>query len=209
MKCEEAQDLMIEYSDHLLPEVTKRRVDQHLASCASCKKEYDVWAESSKWIQVDKEQSSQTVFTKSIVDVVMARILSEEKWAIPIGRKVFTLTARMRRIGASAAVILLMLCGFTLFSNSGQDANIAGADFPAQSKMEVISSTISSSDGIAEVNSEQTPVIDSAIASTQSTPAPVMIENASPGSGGPNYSIILSFFGILIAVIAMSWMTRA
>lgn len=207
MKCDEAQDLMIEYSDQMLPEVTKRRVDQHLASCDSCKEEYEVWAESSKLIRSDKEQSSQIVSTISIVDAVMARILSEEKWAIPIGRKVFTLTARMRRIGASAAVILLMLCGFTIFANSNQDASLAGADFPSQSKMEVVSSALSSSDGIAEVTSEPDPA--TAIASTDSAPAPVMIENASPNSGGPNYSIILSFFGILITVIAMSWMMRA
>lgn len=208
MKCEEAQDLMIEYSDQLLPEITKRRVDQHLATCESCNKEFEIWAESSKLIRSDKEQSSQIVSSISIVDAVMARILSEEKWAIPIGRKVFTLTARMRRIGTSAAVILLMLCGFTIFANSNQDASLAGADFPAQAKMEVVSSAISSSDGIAEVTSDPEP-IDSAIASTQSTPTPVMIENPGPSANGPNYSIILSFFGILITVIAMSWMMRA
>ncbi|MGD8189223.1 anti-sigma factor family protein [Brevibacillus ginsengisoli] len=208
MKCEEAQEIMIEYSDQLLPEVTKRRVDQHLASCASCKKEYDDWMESSKWIRMDKEQSAPVVSTKSIVDAVMARILSEEKWAIPIGKKVFTLTARMRRIGASAAVILLMLCGFTIFANSGQDANIANADYSGQSKTEVVSSAITTSDGIAEVSSE--PMIDSATASAaQPMPAPVIDNAATPVSGGPNYSIILSFFGILITVIAMSWMMRA
>lgn len=209
MKCEEAQELIVEYSDQLLPEVTKRRVDQHLATCSSCREEFKVWSESSKWIQVDKEQSSQIAPTKSIVDAVMARILSEEKWAIPIGKKVFTLTARMRRLGASAAVILLMLCGFTLFANSGQPESVAGADFPSQSKMEVVSSAISSNDGVSEVVTEPAPSVDSAIASTQSTPAPVMIENSGVDTGGPNYSVILSFFGILITVIAMSWLMRA
>ncbi|MCK9912416.1 hypothetical protein MXD81_24895, partial [Microbacteriaceae bacterium K1510] len=83
--------------------------EYHIEGCEGCRSEYHVWKESGGWIQADKEQYSTVTTARSIVDAVMARILSEEKWAIPIGRKVFTLTARMRRIGASVAMILLIL----------------------------------------------------------------------------------------------------
>lgn len=205
MKCEEVQDLLIEYTDNLLPEVTRRRVAQHLAGCKSCRADYEVWTESSKWIQADKDQSVQSASTKSIVDAVMARILSEEKWAIPIGKKVFTLTARMRRIGASAAVILLMLCGFTLFANSHQQTDMAGLDIPTSSKAEVVSSSIESPDGVVEVVSEPSPASNSPVASI----APVAVDDSHLTVSSPNYSLILSFFGILITVIGMSWMMRA
>lgn len=213
MRCEEVQDLIPEYADNQLPEITHRRVDNHIAGCDGCRSEYQIWKESGSWIQADKEQYSTVTAARSIVDAVMARILSEEKWAIPIGRKVFTLTARMRRIGASAAMILLMLCAFTLYSNTKADesaeAMLMNGHMVAMNttdKAAVISSNLQDEDGTYTVQEEPLPSSneDPAKNSAQALP----IENEAD-SLKPKYGLILSFFGILITVIGMSWMTRA
>ncbi|MGC5324580.1 zf-HC2 domain-containing protein [Brevibacillus sp. SYSU BS000544] len=204
MKCEEVQDLIIEYTDQKLPELTKRRVDQHLDTCESCSADYEVWMESSTWLPVEKDLTAQVASSKSIVDSVMARILSEEKWAIPIGRKVFTLTARMRQFGASAAVILLMLSAFAVFSNSTQETYVAGVDVgTTTSKTQVVSSEISTSEGIVEVVSDLPTTEVTEIASP-----PVIIDNNQSVPTGPNYTLIIGFFGILITVIGSSWLMR-
>jgi hypothetical protein len=218
MRCEEVQDLIPEYADNQLPEVTRRRIDHHLAACRSCRSEYDIWSESSDWIRADKEQYASVSAARSIVDAVMNRILSEEKWAIPIGKKVYTLTARTRRIGSSAAVILLLLFGFTLYSNTSvtEDANALLIDgevvaMTNAEKVQVISSSIQADDGTYIVEPEphsakSEPLTESASASI------LPIDGGSKAESDtekPKYSFILSFFGILVTVLSMSWLTRA
>jgi hypothetical protein len=216
MRCEEVQDLLPDYADNQLPEVTRRRIDHHLASCRSCRSDYELWSESSDWIQADKEQYTSVSAARSIVDAVMNRILSEEKWAIPIGKKVYTLSARTRRIGASAAVILLLLFGFTLYSNTSvtEDANalLINGEVVAMNnveKVQVISSSFQADDGTYIVEpeplpAESEPPTESAAASI----LPIDGEKAESDTAKPKYSFILSFFGILVTVLSMSWLTR-
>jgi|GEM_PF-652334 len=218
MRCEEVQDILDEYMEDRIPELSRRRVDHHLAACGACRSEYEMIKESGEWIQSDKEQYASVKMTKSFVDAVMSRILSEEKWAIPIGKKVFTLTARMRRYGVSAAIILLFLCSFTLYSNTEENDSFATAMVSTTIKKEVTSAeeTISSESRAAAVEKQ---VSVAALDEVVSEPAgQELLQSASsvipgdtlpaPEKSAPNYSLILSIFGILITVITMSWMTR-
>ncbi|WP_019122434.1 zf-HC2 domain-containing protein [Brevibacillus massiliensis] len=203
MKCQEAREKLTEYTDHLLPEVTRRRIDQHLAECDSCRSEFRVWAESGRWIQADKQQYANVKPSRSIVDAVMARIMSEEKWAIPIGRKVFTLTARMRRIGASVAILLLTLSVFSLYNNTSDKPIAAGSLVP--SKPEVIAAANETTQGLVKFSSGAETTSKQEVAATDK-----FVYNADFETGvGPNYGLILGIFGILITVIGLSWMTRA
>ncbi len=204
MRCEEAQELLTDYADNQLSEVTRRRVSQHLESCDNCRSEYRVWAESGKWIRAEKQQYTNVSTAKSIVDAVMARILSEEKWAIPIGKKVFTVTAKMRRLGVSVAILLFMISGLNLYSTSGDDSFLASPIVPT-AKTEVMSASIQTKDGIVEVLPETSPSSDKEVAAI----APVSNDLDNSGAVKPNYGLILSVFGILITVIGMSWLTRA
>ncbi|MFY0543078.1 zf-HC2 domain-containing protein [Brevibacillus sp. H7] len=215
MRCEEVQEYIPDYADKLLPEVTSRRIDNHLASCKSCRSEYVVWAESGNWIQAEKEQYASVSTARSIVDAVMNRILSEEKWAIPFGKKVFTLTARMRRFSLSAAAVLLLLCGFSLYNNthSPQETNalLVGGEVVSmnvEKAPQVISSSIQSDDGTYIVESE--PVSAESEPTSKSSPSvlPIDGETTEGEPAKPKYSLILSFFGILVTVLAMSWLTR-
>jgi len=207
MKCEDVQELISEYAEDRLPEMTKRRVDQHLAGCASCTSDYQFWAESDSWMKVEREQYTAVTTARSIVDAVMARILSEEKWAIPFGRKVFTLTARMRRIGASAAVILLMLCAFSLYSEASisEQAMLPESGVVAMvspdSGIEVKENAVKTA-GVDEIAS---PPLDNGVEYATEQILPV---DQTLGDGKPNFGLILGFFGILVTVISLSWMSR-
>lgn len=214
MRCEEVQEMLPDYAENLLNEVTQRRVDNHLATCGACRADYELWADSGEWIKADKEDYHSVTPSRSIVDAVMARILSEEKWAIPIGRKIFTVTARMRRIGASAAVILLMLFSFTLYLNtsSTQQANALLIDGELMAmgtpKIQVVSSSIQSDDGtyVVEVGPQYGQQEQLANATASILPLDGGPISSEPSK--PNYSIVLSVFGILVTVITMSWLTR-
>lgn len=215
MRCEEVQELLPDYAENRLSEVTQRRVDNHMAICHACRADYEIWSDSGKWIELDKEEYHAVTPSRSIVDAVMARILSEEKWAIPIGRKIFTLTARMRRIGVSAAVILLMLFSYSLYLNTSttEEANslvINGEVMAMNSpKAQVISSSMQTDDG--------TYVVEAQPFSSQNEPLPnanasiVPFDGKPSGSDSvkPNFNIVLSVFGILVTVLTMSWLTRA
>lgn len=216
MKCDEAQELLTEYLDDQLPEVTRKRVDNHLGRCSACRAEYSIWQESNDWIQVEKDHYS-TVAAPSIVDAVMARILSEEKWAIPIGKKVFTLTARMRWLSASAAVILLMICSFTLVHQSGNEAELAsGSLLPsgdtitmvASAKAPVVSASMQN-DGTYVVEPEAIEVKPINPNDFETTSPELVSTVKDTESTKQNHVVILSFFGILITVLSLSWLNRA
>ncbi|UFJ42764.1 zf-HC2 domain-containing protein [Brevibacillus humidisoli] len=207
MKCEEAQQLLTEYTDNLLPEITRRRLDQHLETCLSCRTEHDLWKDSGKWIQAEKEKYANVHSPKkSIVDAVMERILSEEKWAIPIGRKVFTVTARMRRLGALAAMVLLALCSFALYTHSGEEKLMAGT-IVTPTKTEVISASIEITTDQGESATATVPPDSSQVASAAGGIGYDL--NQEQAGTKPNYGLIFGFFGILVTVLAMSWLTRA
>lgn len=215
MRCEEVQGILPEYAENLLPEVTQRRVDNHMAACHACRADYELWSDSGDWMKTDKEEYLAVTPSRSIVDAVMARILSEEKWAIPIGRKIFTLTARMRRIGVSAAVILLMLFTFSLYLNtsSTEQANslVINGEVMAMnsSKTQVISSSMQSDDGTYVVEAQPFSSQEETLANATASIAPLDGKPSSSDLAKPNYSIVLSVFGILVTVLTMSWLTRA
>lgn len=210
MKCEEVQEYLSEYADGSLPEITRRRIDQHMAGCRSCKMDYRLWTESSSLIQEQRDHYTAVASARSIVDAVMARILSEEKWAIPLGRKVFTLTARMRRMGASAAAVLLLICAFTLFNQT--EAN----EMPMMPLGEIVAMypedkpvvTLASDPSVEAVapEDEALPPLTEEVEMSAMQIVPLTEDT---DTGKPNYGLILSFFGILVTVLGMSWMTRA
>ncbi len=215
MRCEEVQEMLPEYAENLLPEVTQRRVDNHMATCYACRADYEMWTDSSEWMKMDKEEYHSVTPSRSIVDAVMARILSEEKWAIPIGRKIFSVTARMRRMSASVAVILLMLFTFTLYLNtsSTEQANslVINGEVMAMNtpKAQVISSSMQSDDGTYVVEAQAPAGQEEPLANATASIVPLEGKPTSSDLTKPNYSIVLSVFGILITVITMSWLTRA
>ncbi|MBY0050380.1 zf-HC2 domain-containing protein [Brevibacillus agri] len=215
MKCEEVQEILPDYAENLLPEVTQRRVDHHMASCYACRSDYEIWSDSGEWMAMDKEEYHSVTPSRSIVDAVMARILSEEQWAIPIGRKIFSVTARMRRMGASVAVLLLLLFTFTLYVNtsSTEQANalVINGEVMAMNtpKAQVISSSMQTDDGTYVVEAQPLSSQGDALASATASIVPLDGKPATADAAKPNYSIVLSVFGILITVLTMSWLTRA
>ncbi|MGN7468962.1 zf-HC2 domain-containing protein [Brevibacillus sp. SAFN-007a] len=214
MKCEEVQEILPDYAENLLPEVTQRRVDHHMASCYACRSDYEIWSDSGEWMKMDKEEYHSVTPSRSIVDAVMARILSEEQWAIPIGRKIFSVTARMRRMGASVAVLLLLLFTFTLYVNtSSTEANALVIDGEVMAmntpKTQVISSSMQTDDGTYVVEAQPFSSQPNALASATASIVPLDGKPTTADAAKPNYLIVLSVFGILITVLTMSWLTRA
>jgi len=214
MRCEEVQELMPDYADGLLSELTRRRIDNHLTNCRACSADFALWKGSSDWMKADRERYHAVTPSKSIVDAVMARILSEEKWAIPIGKKVFTVTARMRRVGACAAIILLMLCSFTLYVNtsSTEQANslmIDGEVVAMGKKAQVITSSIQTEDGTYVVEPQPLVSDEKPLVRETASIVPFNSVHSPTDPTQPNYGIVLSVFGILVTVLSMSWLTRA
>lgn len=214
MRCEEVQEILPEYAENLLSEVTHRRVDNHMATCYACRSDYELWSDSGEWMKADMEEYHAVTPSRSIVDAVMARILSEEKWAIPIGRKIFTVTAKMRRMGASAAAILLMLFTFTLYLNtsSTEHANSLMIDGELMamdsSKAQVISSSMQDDNGTYVVENSPLSGQEETLEYATASIVPLDGKPVNQDYAKPNYSIVLSVFGILITVLTMSWLTR-
>lgn len=166
-------------------------------------------------MKMDKEEYHAVTPSRSIVDAVMARILSEEKWAIPIGRKIFSVTAKMRRMSASVAVLLLMLFTFTLYLNTSSteqaDSLVINGEVMALNtpKAQVISSSLQTDDGTYVVQAETPSSQDEPLASATASIVPLDGKPNNSDFTKPNYSIVFSVFGILITVITMSWLMRA
>lgn len=203
MKCEEVRQMISEYRANTLAKPMRQRLLQHVEDCPSCRVKHGDIGRSQ---QPEKADGPVHVPRKSIVDSVMLRILSEEKWAIPIGRRVFTVTARMRRVGALIAILLLVVCSVVLYSNSDEEKLLAGTIVPP-TKTEVIAASI-------EITAEQLdPFPDPLSAdSNQVALASGTIGYAfqpEESEEKPNYGMMLGFFGILITVLGMSWLTRA
>lgn len=203
MKCEEVLEMMAEYADNLLPESMRVRVEEHLVACDACRTECELWTKSGLWLQMDKEQYNSVHAPRSIVDAVMTRIFAEDRWAIPIRQKVFTVTARMWRFAVSTALVLLILCGLSLYTIS-QEGLIGDNHLFTPTKPEAIAASIETTPGIAQIHANSGFPAAGEVASSV-----FVYETGVSLAEKPDFVIIVSLFGILTAVITMSWLSRA
>lgn len=202
MKCDEVLQKISEYRANTLPKPIRQELLQHVQECPTCRVKH---ADIVRGQQLEKVDGDVYI-PRKIVDSVMLRILSEEKWAIPIGRRVFTVTARMRRIGALVAILLLVVCSAVLYSNSDEEKLLAGTIVPP-TKTEVIAASI-------EITAEQPELSTAPLTadSNEVASASGSIDYALPAEADEeqrNYGLALGFFGILVTVLGMSWLTRA
>ncbi|WP_232696346.1 zf-HC2 domain-containing protein [Brevibacillus daliensis] len=220
MRCEEIQDLLQEYVKGSLSELSERRVQNHIGQCEHCNSQYTVVRDSSYYLQLNKEKYNEdTQPSKSIVDAVMTRILSEEKWAIPIGKKIFTVTVRMRRMGLAAAMFLLMIFSFTLYNQTGNNMDVF-LSYTAKAEALSSDSIGPKADVSTASESDKAVQIVDSLSSDQAVQKKVLpaekhvkeiASDAMDYQTGtePNFGVILSLLGIFITVITMSWFTRA
>ncbi|MFS1512362.1 anti-sigma factor family protein [Chengkuizengella sp. SCS-71B] len=183
MNCKEAQESFALYWD--LPEENFKRIkiDQHLKSCTSCAKEFEIWEKSHDFIHMTsslEDDEHPFEISKNISGSVMDRIYMEESWKVPIQDRIYSLSFKFKRnitllISFCFAIFVTSL--FLSILNNFQANNVE----PAEPKSGIVT--------VASINN------------------PLPVEFISDPSF-PDYLIVLSLLGVIGTILILNWFTR-
>ncbi|HNS31121.1 MAG TPA: zf-HC2 domain-containing protein [Tenuifilaceae bacterium] len=111
MDCRTINDQIIQYLDRELDETRTRQFEEHIATCAYCKKAVDAWVKLNGILEVEKSEYTDNPF---LAQKIWHRINTKGKVEYPS-------TLAIRRIVisslAAAGIFIGVLIG-TLFNNS-------------------------------------------------------------------------------------------
>ncbi|NBI30486.1 anti-sigma factor family protein [Chengkuizengella marina] len=182
MNCKEAQESFALYWD--LPEDNFKRIktDQHLKTCTSCAKEFELWEKSHEFIHMTSSLEDEHPFqaSQNISGSVMDRIYNEESWKVPIQDRIYSLSFKFKRnvtllISFCFAIFVMSL--FLSISNKFQ-GNIAEPVEPTS--------------GIVTVASINNPL-----------PLEIVTDPSFP-----DYLVVLSLLGVIGTILILNWFTR-
>lgn len=202
MKCQEIQQLLSEYEDGTLSDLNRKRVEQHLDECTHCREESIVWRESREWILREKSHYMNVQGIHSVADLVMSRIMAEEKWAF-FGKRIVTISSRLRKWGMSAAVILLLVSCFHLVIQSGERYESVSNLPPA--KPQVISSSLETTEGLDPfaVPNEMEITVEKESASIIEP-----LDDSETSAHISSLPIAVGVIGLILTILSLSWFNR-
>jgi hypothetical protein len=208
MNCFTAMGLMSAYVDHLLPEQTARAVRFHIQVCEDCHIEYGIWKESSKLFKSDMARivPIDTVSRSTIADSVMARITKEEPWAFPLTKRLVSVPLSIKKYMTSLAVLFLLVFGVMMvgsFQKTPPHASTENGEWKELSSRDIVM-------GIEQMKAStkrQDDTRDIRYRIVASLGDPIHLESHGtplvPGIG-----LIAGFFGIMVTVVGMNWLSR-
>ena len=211
MKCFDVSNLMSAYVDEKLPDTLMRKIKFHIGVCKECRREYNIWKESSEFFRdqtisfpiQDRDDHA------SAVSSVMERIEKEEKWALPITRNLFHIPSSMKRWLTSISVLFLLVFGVMMFGGFGYEA--AGTDSKVDNGewREIASSEIILS--MDQLQASPTSDIGKSnlrykVIASLGDPLDFRHMTVIPTG---NMGLVAGFFGIMVTVVSMSWLSRS
>lgn len=97
MKCSEIQELFGVYWDLPNDDLRRTAVDEHIATCAECAEEFQIWEESTILIRTAAIDSELPDYEPMVSGKVMSRIYEDESWRIPVSERMYTISYKLRR----------------------------------------------------------------------------------------------------------------
>ena len=76
MRCEEIKKIIVDFHDKCLDEKVVAEINEHLSTCICCRKEYEDFTETVKWISRHKDVSMRGISTANSFDRLMSSALA-------------------------------------------------------------------------------------------------------------------------------------
>ncbi|WP_195570937.1 anti-sigma factor family protein [Paenibacillus sp. 1001270B_150601_E10] len=196
MECAEALEWLPEYAGMPADDPQRLAIEQHLQECEACAEQYRIWAASEAWdeslVDWEEEEDCQEGPTTFRPELVMERIYNESGWLMPVQRRGYRMSPRVRNTlaGIIAFCVSIFICSIVVL------AIRADQEIPEMPTTGLVPTAVA-----GEVNAGS-------------------IQIELPGTGAsepfllhvaptiPSYWIALSLIGIVFALLLINWLTR-
>jgi hypothetical protein len=206
MKCSDIQELFGVYWDLPNDDLRRAAVDEHIATCAECAEEFQIWEESTILIRTAAIESELPDFEPMVSGKVMNRIYENESWRIPVSERMYAISYKLRRNLTAVIAFCLALFVFSfLFAivyDGTPQSTIASADnslFDLQAPQALKSSSTESMNGHKMVD---------AVASLNPSFMEPLRFHVGPIHSYPHYLLVISILGLIATIIIMNWLSR-
>jgi hypothetical protein len=206
MKCSDIQELFGVYWDLPNDDLRRAAVDEHIATCAECAEEFQIWEESTILIRTAAIESELPDFEPMVSGKVMNRIYENESWRIPVSERMYAISYKFRRNLTAVIAFCLALFVFSfLFAivyDGTPQSTIASADnslFDLQAPQALKSSSTESMNGHKMVD---------AVASLNPSFMEPLRFHVGPIHSYPHYLLVISILGLIATIIIMNWLSR-
>lgn len=206
MKCNEIQELFGVYWDLPNDDLRRAAVDEHIATCAECAEEFQIWEESTILIRTSAMESELPDYEPVVSSKVMNRIYEDESWRIPVTERMYTISYKLRRNLTAVIALFLALFVFSfLFAivyDGTPKSTIAAADnslFDLQAPQAMVST------GSESMNGHK--MVDAVASLNPSFMEPLRFQ-VGPIHSYPHYLLVVSILGLITTIIIMNWLSR-
>lgn len=199
MRCEEVQDLLVEYWDMSEKDSRRIAVDQHIQQCELCAEEYKIWQESAELIKSTSVYSVPAGMASPTSSSVMRRIYKDESWRVPVHTRIYHISFRLRRhLTIAMSFFLALMCLSLYFAVS----TVPNEETVAFSPILPVASAASTEGGLQLTSGA---VLEGVPVASISDP---LMLTFGPVETDPNYWMVLSLLGIVTTLLVMNWLSR-
>jgi len=208
MNCNEVRERLPLYWD--LPNGDPQRiaVDAHVKECPSCKEEFDFWEKSEQLIGIELEDIPLDLSVRSTVSGnVMSRIYKDESWRLPVAKRMYVMSDKMRRnLMLCIAFCLALFIGSFIYAIFGSTPSAASALqdeslYTIQTPQKLVASdkAVSTPSGYVQAKTI------SSVKQTFIDPIPFQM---GPIHSYSNFLLIISILGFIGTMFVMNWVSR-
>jgi len=208
MKCEEVRELLPVYSSLPADGAERLAVDQHVAGCEACSEEFAFWEQSEKWMHDEPDELPAELFPgpEVVSSHVMSRIYTDESWRLPVSRRMYSMSDKMRRnMMLCIAFCLALFVGSFLYALIGRD-RIVIEETAADKSAFTIQMPQKLDSGI-DKHGPSYNVNSTAISVSQSFLEPIPFQ-MGPIRSYSNFLLIVSIIGFIGAMLVLNWFNR-
>lgn len=206
MKCSEIQELFGVYWDLPNDDLRRTAVDEHIASCAECAEEFQIWEESTILIRTSVIERELPDYEPMVSSKVMNRIYEDESWRIPVTERMYSISYKLRRNLTAVIALFLALFVFSfLFAivyDGEPKSTIAAAD---NSLFDLQAPQAMKSTGAESMNGHK--MVDAVASLNPSFMEPLPF-HVGPIHSYPHYLLVVSILGLITTIIIMNWLSR-
>lgn len=204
MKCEDIQDLFVEYWDLHELDLKRQAVNEHIKHCSQCAEEFEIWRESTELIKTAAEDLSVPKDQPVISASVMKRIYQDESWRVPVGSRMYQFSYKLRRNLTAVIAFCLTLFIFTFVYS-------AVNGFPAETVQQESSVFGRLGEPVVVAGSTNDSLnahsIPTAVASLKGFNEPIRYQ-VGPIQTMKDYMLFLSLIGLTSTLLIMNWLSR-
>lgn len=201
MNCKQVHEQLHNYWQ--LDEENPLRIEMeaHMLECQQCAAKLDLETAAFPYLAYDEPTSpySQVKTETMISNQVMKRIYEEESWFMPIATKRYQFSKNFRRnvfVMIASCLAMFTIALFT-FIYDYYDHSSKSTHSPISGIVDVANAAVTTTAHSSSIYSSSIPVA--------SISEPIMMQIVPTF---PQYYVALSFFGIVLTLLVMSWFSR-